>query len=437
MGGRFYSVETSMVDASAEIINIGDELLAGHTVNGNAAWISRKLRSAGIPVTRHLVIPDEKAAIVRALGNVHKETKYVFITGGLGPTGDDRTKAVITSWFGDRLVFMPEVYEKIRDFFRARGRTPSPANREQAWQPEHAELIPNARGTASGMIFRKAGKHYYVMPGVPCEMQTMMSEYILPRLQKTTGIRDLELQINTFGIPESELSDKILKHYPAIEKDIILGFYPSLRGITLRLRGAEKGPVRDYHEKLKELLGDAVYSLNGESLASCVVRMCREKKISLASAESCTGGLIGDMITDIPGASDIYKQGYIVYSNEAKIQLLGVDPGLIKKYGAVSRECVKAMAEGLRKVSSCDIAVTVSGIAGPSGGSSEKPVGTVWTAVSYKKRIIADKLSFDRGRRNNKEFSANSALNAVRLAMIREQINRSENQHLSNSPSRR
>ncbi len=410
-------MEGPMLNLSAEVINIGDELLAGHTVNGNAAWISRRLRSAGIPVTRHLVIPDEKEAIVRALGNVHKETKYVFITGGLGPTGDDRTKAVITSWFGDRLVFMPEVYEKIRDFFRARGRTPSPANREQAWQPEHAELIPNARGTASGMIFRKAGKHYYVMPGVPYEMQTMMSEYILPRLQRTTGIRDLELQINTFGIPESELSDNILKHYPGIEKDIILGFYPSLRGITLRLHGTEKAPVRDYHGKLQELLGDAVYSLEGESMASCVVKVCREQHLTLATAESCTGGRIADMITDIPGASHVFREGYVVYSNEAKGRLPGVDPAVIREHGAVSRECVEALARGVREISAADIGVAVSGIAGPSGGSPEKPVGTVWIAVWYGEQMHTRQLSYDRGRRNNKEYAANSALNEVRLVL--------------------
>ncbi|MDZ7797220.1 MAG: CinA family nicotinamide mononucleotide deamidase-related protein [Candidatus Marinimicrobia bacterium] len=413
-----------MVNASAEIINIGDELLAGHTVNANAAWISRSLRSAGIAVSRHIVIPDEKNAIIYALDHLLDTTSYVFITGGLGPTGDDRTKAVISAYFGGDLVFMPEIYKKVEEFFRARGRTPSPANREQAYQPDNAELVPNSRGTASGMIFRKERRTYYVMPGVPFEMQSMMTDSILPKLTGGTGVRDVELQINTFGIPESELADMITEHFPGIEKDIILGYYPSLRGITLRLRSHKMKTLEAWHKKIRSLLGDAVYAVNGGSLASCVVRMCREKQISLASAESCTGGLIGDMITDIPGASDIYKQGYIVYSNEAKNQLLGVDPGLIKKYGAVSRECVTAMAEGLRKVSNCDIAVAVSGIAGPSGGSSEKPVGTVWIAVFYKTKITANKLSFDRGRRNNKEFSANTALNAVRLAMIREQINK-------------
>ena len=406
-----------MLNIFAEIINIGDELLAGHTVNGNAAWMSRALHSLGIAVSGHRVIPDRKADIVTALDGIREETRYVFVTGGLGPTGDDRTKAVITAYFGGKLVFRPELYARIEAYFRARGREPSPSNREQAEQPDNAALLPNSRGTASGMLFRRDGVSYYVLPGVPDEMKSIMQEHILPQLAKVMGGREHELQINTFGKPESELSDAILARFPRIEEEIALGFYPSLRGITLRLRGEDRKKLQDYQEGILDLLGDNAYAVTGESLAKHVVDLCRERGITLATAESCTGGLISDMITDIPGASDIFRQGYVVYSNAAKTAVLGVDPELINAHGAVSEACVKAMLQGLREVSGCDIGVAVSGIAGPSGGSPEKPVGTVWIAVGYRENVHTRRLLFDRGRRNNKEFSANLALNEVRLML--------------------
>ncbi|MCK4813411.1 MAG: CinA family nicotinamide mononucleotide deamidase-related protein [Candidatus Marinimicrobia bacterium] len=402
---------------NAEIINIGDELLAGHTLNSNASWMSAKLRGIAIPVTRHTVVPDEKNAIIHTLNAVLESSTHIFITGGLGPTGDDRTKAIITEYFGGKLVFMQNIYDEINAFFQSQGRIPSPNNKEQAWQPDNAELISNTRGTAHGMIFHKAKQIFYVMPGVPFEMQAMMTDVILPRLADISDSKDIEMQINTFGVPESEIADVIAKHFPEVEKEIILGYYPSVRGITIRLRGKKRRVIEEYHTKIATLLGTAVFSLQGESLAFCIVDMCRKRNLNLATAESCTGGLIASNITDIPGASHMFKQGYIVYSNEAKTNLLGVTPSLIENHGAVSRETVEAMARGAQTSAGTDIAVAVSGIAGPDGGTAEKPVGTVWIALIYKNKLYTQKLSRNRGRRKNKEYAANSALNMIRLIL--------------------
>jgi nicotinamide-nucleotide amidase len=415
-------METVVKYISAEIINIGDELLAGHTLNTNACSMSSGLRAKGIPVTRHTVVPDEKNAIRHALDHLLDSTTHVFITGGLGPTGDDRTKSVVTEYFGGKLVFRQDVFDEIEAMFRERGRIMSPGNREQALLPDNAGLIPNAKGTAKGMIFQKAGRSYYILPGVPYEMLDMLQQSILPRLAGLPHINTYELQINTFGLPESEIADKIAEHFPDIASRLDLGFYPSVRGITIRLKGPDADLLEQYRSGICTLLGNAVYSLNGETLPALIVRICLERHLTLVTAESCTGGLIADMITNIPGASGMFLQGYIVYSNASKTDVLGVDPAIIERCGAVSRETVEAMAAGAQKRSHSDISVAVSGIAGPDGGTPDKPVGTVWISVSRNGVYHSEKLTFNRGRLKNKEYAAYAALNRVRLLLQDTQI---------------
>ncbi|MCF7832082.1 MAG: competence/damage-inducible protein A [Candidatus Marinimicrobia bacterium] len=402
----------------AEIINIGDELLAGHTVNTNATWMSKELKNIGVKVIKHVVIADEKEAIIKALDQVEKATDYIFITGGLGPTEDDRTKAVITSYFGGNLVFSEEAYKWVEEFFKKRGRIPSERNKGQAVIPDNAERIINKMGTASGMIFRKDEKSFFVMPGVPYEMQNMMTESILPELSKYSKVLNTELQINTFGLPESEIADRIMAVMPDIEKELSIGYYPSVKGITLRLGGSDKLKVEEAQMKIQELLGDSVYSLLDESMAEIVVNLCKDKGLIITVAESCTGGAIADMITNISGSSSVFKEGFIVYSNEAKIRSLGVDPHILDKYGAVSAETVEAMVKGLKNKTGADIAIGVSGIAGPDGATPGKPVGLIYLAIAYKEKIHIQKLDFNRGRKKNKEYAARAALNRVRLTLI-------------------
>jgi len=402
----------------AEIINIGDELLAGHTVNTNATWMSKELKNIGVKVIKHVVIADEKEAIMNALDHVETGTNYIFITGGLGPTEDDRTKAVITSYFGGQLEFSVEAYKWVEEFFTKRGRIPSERNKGQAIIPNNAERIINKMGTASGMIFRKDGKSFFVMPGVPYEMQNMMTESILPELAKYSKVLNTELQVNTFGLPESEIADRIMDVMPDIEQEMSIGYYPSVKGITIRLSGSDKLKVEKAQMKIQELLGDSVYSLLNKSIAEIVVNICKNKGLIITVAESCTGGSIADMITNVPGSSTVFKEGFIVYSNEAKIRSLGVEPYILDKYGAVSEETVEAMAKGLKNKTGADIAIGVSGIAGPDGATPGKPVGLVYLAVAYRERIYIQKINLDRGRIKNKEYAARAALNHVRLVLI-------------------
>ncbi|MCK5817170.1 MAG: nicotinamide-nucleotide amidohydrolase family protein, partial [Candidatus Marinimicrobia bacterium] len=325
---------------------------------------------------------------------------------------------VITSYFGGNLEFSEEAYKWVEEFFAKRGRVLSERNKGQALIPNNAERIINKMGTASGMIFRKNEKTFFVMPGVPYEMQNMMKESILPELAKYSKIITSELQINTFGLPESEIADRIMDVMPDIERDLSIGYYPSVRGITVRLGGNDKFKVKKAQEKIQDLLGNSVYSLKGESIAEIVVNLCKEKKMIVSVAESCTGGSIADMITNVPGSSAVFKEGYIVYSNEAKTKLLGVDPQILKEQGAVSIETVEAMVKGLKNKTGADIVIGVSGIAGPDGASPGKPLGLVYLAVAYKERIHIQKINFDRGRIKNKEYAARAALNRVRLALI-------------------
>ncbi|MEA2076586.1 MAG: competence/damage-inducible protein A [Candidatus Marinimicrobia bacterium] len=408
------------IHTKAEIINIGDELLAGHTLNSNATWMSKELKNIGIKVIKHLVIADEKHSIFRALDSVEADTDYIFITGGLGPTEDDRTKAVITSYFGGVLEFSEEAYKEVEAFFTRRGRTPSERNREQAVFPNNAERIINKMGTASGMIFRKNERSFFIMPGVPYEMQSMMKDSILPELAKDSVVISNELQINTFGLPESEIADRIMKNIPKIESDMNIGYYPSVRGITIRLSGKNKDKLEKAQKKIQVLLGDAIYSLKGESMAELIVNICKDRELIISVAESCTGGLIADMITNIPGSSSVFKEGFVVYSNKAKSRELGVDPAIISGHGAVSPETVEAMAIGLKNKTGADIAIGVSGIAGPDGATPGKPVGLVYFAVTFKNSIHIQKINFDRGRRKNKEYAARAALNRVRLTLLNE-----------------
>jgi len=401
----------------AEIINIGDELLAGHTLNSNATWMSKTLKDIGVKVIKHLVIADEKEAITSALDQVSQHTDYVFITGGLGPTEDDRTKAVITTYFGGELIFSEEIYSDVAAFFARRGRVPSESNKGQAIFPNNARRIVNTKGTASGMIFEKNGIQFYVMPGVPYEMQSMMINTVLPEISSNSAILSKEYQINTFGLPESEIADKIATHIPGIEKTINIGYYPSVRGITIRLSAADEQMVLKTQNKIVQMLGTAVYSLDNKNMEEIVVGLCKEKTLIISLAESCTGGLTASMITDVPGSSKILKQSYVVYSNDAKIKELGVSEDVIKRHGAVSEETVEAMARGLKNKTGADITIGISGIAGPDGAVPGKPVGLVYIAVLFKDKLRIRKVNYDRGRTKNKEYAARAALNEVRLAI--------------------
>lgn len=265
------------------------------------------------------------------------------------------------------------------------------------------------------MIFSKDGKKYYVLPGVPCEMKNMMSETILPELAKISSPTEFCYEVNVFGLPESDIAEQINNNFTKELTKVKIGYYPSLRCITIRLNAFVRENAKDLQLKISHLLGKTVFSHSGESLESVLLNLCIAKGLKLSCAESCTGGRMADMITSVPGSSQILNESYITYSNEAKQRLLGVPESIWQEYGAVSEETVTAMLKGLFDKTKADICLASSGIAGPGGGTAEKPVGLVYVGVKYQHKIKIQKIVYDRGRKNNKEYAARAALNIARL----------------------
>ncbi|MEA3500883.1 MAG: competence/damage-inducible protein A [Candidatus Marinimicrobia bacterium] len=405
---------------SAEIIAIGDEVLAGHTLDTNSHWISNELRRIGIKTTSHHTIADEEKSIVCTLDNIQKNTDFIFITGGLGPTRDDITKRVITKYFDGKLIFHKEILDELKEYFaKIKKKFPNTID-NMLYYPDNAELLDNKKGNAKGMLFEKENQKYFVMPGVPHEMKFIMENQILPKLKKNTKITYQEFTIITTGICEADLIEKIefiFEKYPSV----ILSYYPSIEGVKIRIGQNIKNGNSDLLEckkKLLSVLGNLVYSEKKEDITEIIANLLLEKKLTLSIAESCTGGLISHRITQNSGSSKYFKEGIVVYSNEAKMKYLDVKKETLEKFGAVSKETVLEMVSGMRKVSGTDIAIAITGIAGPTGGTETKPVGLVWIGISTKNKTYAKKIIFDKGRELNKKYSAQRALDILRLELL-------------------
>jgi len=402
----------------AEIIAIGNEILAGHTVDTNSSWISTALRRCGITVRKKQVISDKREEIQSALKQVRPDSDLIFISGGLGPTRDDITKQVISEFFQCELVFDAAIFEELRQRYRIRGQAFLEKNRGQAYFPFGAEKIVNHLGTATGMLFRRGEQRYFVMPGVPSEMKTMMDREILPQLCVTRELSLREGVLRTTGIPESELAalvEPMMKEF----EDIELGYYPGYHGVDLRFSAEGSEEVLDgVLEAVKAALGDIVYSDDSRDLVTVLSDLLRERGQTLALAESCSGGLAAHKLTMVPGASQVLREGLVTYSNESKMKRLGLAAELLESFGAVSRETVAAMLQGLRDSSDADLFAAVSGIAGPDGGSEEKPVGTVWMGVADREKELIVLKHFSSDRTRNIQFSAQNLLNLIRLFIL-------------------
>ena len=361
---------------NVSIINIGDELLIGQVVNTNASTISKMLVSAGMDVKETAVIADDRDAILSSLSRCLAKTDAVLITGGLGPTKDDITKKVLCEFFDSHLVENEEALNNVKRIFEARGYELTPINRQQAWVPECCTMVNNILGTAPCMWFEQNGKVVVSMPGVPFEMENLMRTEIVPRLQKhfhTGHIINKNLLIQ--GIGESFLSDLIESWELALPKTIRLAYLPQAGMVKLRLTA--RGDDRDL---LQKQIADAVNSALEQK--TTVHKTLTANGRTLATAESCTGGAIASRLTALSGASVYFRGGIVAYSNEVKECALGVQHTVLEQHGAVSEETVRQMAEGARRHLGADYAIATSGIAGPTGGTPDKPVGTVWIAVS-------------------------------------------------------
>jgi len=407
---------------TAEIISIGDELLYGQTLDTNAHWISHKLDEYNIKVFQRTTIGDDADQILNAFATAAERVDIVLITGGLGPTKDDLTKSLLAEYFGVGMVRHEEVLRDITLLFAKASREVTALNAQQADLPANCQKITNPVGTAPGMWFYENNTVFVAMPGVPYEMKSIMTQGILPKLHEmfSKGVLHHHI-IKTIGITESSLSDLIEDWEVNLPNHIKLAYLPTKGQVKLRMTGSGdnlntlKQEIDALKMAIMPKIAKYVYGFGTDSLEGVIGQLLNNNNLTLATAESCTGGYLAHMITSVPGSSRYFKGSVIAYSNEVKITQLGVSTEDLKQQGAVSEDVAKAMAEGVRKELNADIAIATTGIAGPDGGTAEKPVGTVWIAYSDKHKTLAKKFNFSRDRTFIVHWSALAALNMIRL----------------------
>lgn len=410
----------------AEIITIGDEILIGQVIDTNSAFLASELNKAGIRVGQITSIGDTREQIMTTLGEAEKRVDLVLITGGLGPTGDDITKQTLADYFNTRLVMNGEVLKHIESLLAGRGVKLGERNIRQAELPEKCRILHNASGTAQGMWFEKKGKVFISLPGVPFEMESIMKDFGMPLIRERFRLPSfLHTTVLTHGLAESTMAEKIATWENRLPGTIKLAYLPSPGMLRLRLScydpEAERGSQLLSIElsRLQELIGDYIFGYDNDTLEEVTGKLLREKGQTLSIAESCTGGKIASMITSVPGCSDYFMGSVTAYSNAGKCRLLGVNPDSIKVHGAVSRPVAEEMARGARELFGTAIAVATTGIAGPSGGSTEKPVGTTWIAVSTARSTQAKKFSFGEHRGRNIQKAAIAALFMLMKELLR------------------
>lgn len=409
----------------AVIITIGDELLIGQTVDTNSAWIGSVLSLAGFDIFKKITIHDNRTDILIALAEASGKANVVIITGGLGPTSDDITKPALCEFFNTRLVMNNEVLAMVESMMRRRNFPMNENNRKQAEVPESCIVLTNAAGTAPGMWFEKDRTIFISLPGVPAEMKYIMTHHVMPALKKQfTSQFIIHRNIMTYGAPEARLAEMLTGFEEALPECVKIAYLPSSGIIKLRLTGTgtDQGKIEESVDeqatKLYSIIPDLIYGENEESLEMVIGRLLRHKRKTICTAESCTGGNIAHMITSVPGSSYYFKGSVIAYANSIKTELLGIDEKVIEKHGAVSEAVVTLMAEAARRLLKSDFAVATSGIAGPDGGTEEKPVGTLWTAVASESGTIAEKHTFGTDRMNNIIRFTIVALNMLRKQII-------------------
>jgi len=408
----------------ADILTIGDELLIGQVVDTNSAWMAEQLNAYGIRVRQITSISDDRQHILSSLQEVATSSDLILITGGLGPTRDDITKQTLCEYFETSLVFSEKAYQNIERLFSSRRFPMTELNRRQALVPECCTVLNNPNGTAPGMWFEKDGKVYVSLPGVPFEMKALMTEEVLPRLAGRSGQKILHRTILTEGVGEPFLAAKIEAWENNLPAFIKLAYLPQPGIVRLRLTatGTDEFLLREAvtraEEELMILAGEHIFGFDEDTLEEVIGNLLRERHQTLATAESCTGGLVARMITSVAGSSDYFQGSVVAYSNEVKEKVLGVNRLTIQDHGAVSEETVREMAEGVRSLLGTGYAIAISGIAGPAGGSEEKPVGTTWIAVASGQRTVAAHFRFGEHRGRNIQRAALAALSMLRKELL-------------------
>lgn len=387
-------------------ISIGDELLIGQVLNSNVAWLGEHLSDAGFQLDSALTVGDSEKAIMGALESC-MDADLVLVTGGLGPTSDDITKPTVCKFFGTELVFCQEAYDNVMSLFKRRGFQMSERNKGQAYLPKSCHYIPNTYGTAPCMWLEKNGVVFAFMPGVPFEMKGIFSDELLPRIKERFHAVPYEKRvIMTTGIGESFLADKIKEWEESLPDFISLAYLPQYGMVRLRLSGRHEdadvlhSALNAEVEKLKQLISEYIFSFEDQPIEHTVFDLLKEKGRTFASAESCTGGNIAHVITLIPGSSEVFRGTAVTYASSTKTKVLGVSEDTIEKYSVVSQQVVEGMAKGVRDLMVADYGVATTGVAGPTGGTEENPVGTVWIGVASKLGIVSKRFNFGKDREN-------------------------------------
>ena len=409
------------------LISIGDELLIGQTINTNAAWLGEQLNLLGFKVIAGLVIPDDKVAIENAL-NDFSSADLIIMTGGLGPTKDDITKHTLCNYFDTKLERKLEIESKIIAYFQSRELPILQTNKDQALLPAACEVLPNSRGTASGMWFEKNNTIYVSLPGVPYEMKGLINECVIPKLRSRNKDENtlVHRTVRTHGMGESFLAEIIKDWEDNLSADEIkLAYLPSPGIVKLRLSlvGKDGKKIVDTLNKhidlLYEIIPNQVYGYEDDTMEGVVGDLLTAQNASISTAESCTGGAVAKMITSVSGSSNYFEGSVICYSNICKINQLHVQESALHAYGAVSQEVVEQMAIGVKRKLNTDYGLATSGIAGPTGGTAEKPVGTIWIALASKHGVISKKLNLGYSRDRNIHVTSLSVLNMLRLELLK------------------
>ncbi|ADL42816.1 competence/damage-inducible protein CinA [Caldicellulosiruptor obsidiansis OB47] len=407
----------------SEVISVGTELLLGQILNTNSQYLAQKLAELGIDLYFQTTVGDNMERLKIAIDTAVKRADILIFTGGLGPTSDDITKEAVADYFGLTLVLDEDVLRRIEKFFERRQVNMPEINKKQAYVPEGAKVLHNKNGTAPGLIIEKDGKIAILLPGPPFEMQPMFEEQVLPYLERFSKQKIYSRVLKFVGIGESSI-EEALKDLILSQTDPTLALYAKPFEVELRITTKKeseeiaKSLLQSMEDRIRERLGEYIYGVDGQLLEEVVVSLLAEKRLKVSIAESCTGGLICNKITNVPGASEVFDRGFIVYSNEAKMKLLGVPEQVLKEYGAVSSQTAKYMAQGALSNSLAHIALSVTGIAGPGGGSETKPVGLVYIGIATKDNCESFEFRFSGDRLRIKDMTSKAALNILRKKII-------------------
>ena len=399
------------------LITIGNELLSGFTTDTNSAWIGQSILEVGAEITWHVTIGDQANKITAVLDQIPEDIKVVLVTGGLGPTHDDITQKTLFEYFGVQPVFDENYWNILNARMVKRVRVMPVINKNQAIRPDKGSVIPNNSGSARGLHLNNDRMDVFAMPGVPREMKDMMSSTIIPWIHDKTKSKIYVRTLRTTGAMESVLAEK-MADVTEDTRPVTVAFLPQFTGVDIRLMCPEKNPLIEIEGKIRDKVDKYIYATGTVDLEEIVGDMLSERGYTIATAESCTGGLIGHRLTNVPGSSTYYLGSVISYSDDMKMKTLGVQENTLQEFGAVSKQTATEMAHGARDFFGSDLAIAVTGIAGPGGGTAEKPVGLVYITLVHNDTVWAKKFKFFTDRKLNNRLSSQVALNMVRIHLL-------------------